>query len=312
MTVVRSGSNLASGVTVGVRVVSGSAPSGDYTLSSSTLSFGANVSTASVALFINNNTVIDGDRTVVVELFNPQGGAVLGPSTLGTLIIQDDEQSVQFSSSGYSVSEGGVTNITVRRSGPRTTQATVQYAIIAGGTAAAGADYVSTSGTLTFPPNVTDVTFPVTTLQDGLFEGNETIRLQLSNPSSPVLLGPRSTATLTILDDEQRVRLATTSITLSEGSSFNFIVVREGPPNGTVSVDYQTVPGSASTSDYQSVSGRLTFGPGVTSQAVLVRTLTDANPFESDETFALRLLNPSAGLILGTSQAVITIDGFSF
>jgi hypothetical protein len=310
MTVVRSGSNLASGVTVGVRVAGGTAVSGtDYTLSTSTLTFAANQTAATVFLTIFNNTAIDGDRTVLVELLNPQGGGALGTARLGTLIIQDDEQSVQFSASGYSIGEGGVANITVRRSGPLTTQAIVQYATVVGaGTAAAGSDYLTASGTLTFPPGVVDVTFPVTTLQDGLFEGNETIRLQL-NPSSPVLLGARSTATLTIIDDEQRVRLTPTSVTLNEGNSFSFIVAREGPPSGTVTVDFQTVPGSAGTSDYQSTSGRLTFGPGVTSQAILIKTTSDLNPFEPDETFTLRLLNPSAGLLLGTSQATITING---
>jgi hypothetical protein len=107
------------------------------------------------------------------------------------------------------------------------------------------------------------------------------------------------------------VRLTTTSVTLSEGNSFSAIVVREGPSSGTVTVDYQTVPSSANTSDYQSISGTLIFGPGVTSQAIFVRTISDANPFEADEVFFLRLLNPSPGLILGTNQLAITIDGFS-
>jgi hypothetical protein len=308
--VVRTGTNLASGVSVGYRVAGGTAVNGThYTLSTGTLTFGANQSAASILVSITDNTLIDGDRTVVVELFNPLGGALLGAATLATLTIQDDEQSVQFSASGYSIGEGGVATITVRRAGPRTTQATVQYATIAGGTATAGGDYLTASGTLTFPPNVTDVTFPVTTVQDGAFEGNETIRLQLSNPGSPLLLAPRSQATLTIVDNEQRVRLPVTSFLVGEGGSVNVFVLREGPATGTVTVDFETFPGTASTSDYRSAAGRLTFAPGVTSLAIQVRTNTDLNPFEPNESFGLRLLDPSPGLLLGPGQAVITIDG---
>ena len=310
MTVTRTGTNLASGVTVGYRVAGGTAVNGtDYSLAAGTLTFGAGQASATVSVTIIDNSLIDGDRTLTVELFTVAGGGALGASRFGTLTILDDEQSVQFSSSGYSLSEGGTATIMVRRSGPRTTQATVQYATIAGGTATAGSDYVTTSGTLTFPPNVTDVTFPVVTVEDALFEGNQTVRLQLSNPSSPVLLGPRTQATLTIVDDEQRVRFSTTSYTVNEGGTVNVLVLREGPTTGTVTVDYVTFTGTAGTSDFTPVSGRLTFGPGLTSAVIPIRTNTDSNPFEPDESFGVRLLNPSPGLLLGTSQAAITING---
>jgi hypothetical protein len=171
-----------------------------------------------------------------------------------------------------------------------------------------GSDYVTTSGTLTFPPNVTDVTFSVVTVEDALFEGNQTVRLQLSNPSAPVLLGPHSQATLTIVDDEQRVRFSTTSYSVSEGGTVNVLVLREGPTTGTVTVDYDTITGTAGTADFKPASGRLTFGPGLTSAVIAIRTNADANPFESAETFLVRLFNPSPGLLLGTSLAVVTIN----
>jgi hypothetical protein len=123
-----------------------------------------------------------------------------------------------------------------------------------------------------------------------------------------VLLGPRSQATLTIVDDEQRVRLSATSYAVNEGGTVNVLVLREGPTTGTVAVDYETVTGTAGTSDFKPASGRLTFGPGLTSAVIAVRTNADANPFEPAETFGVRLLNPSAGLLLGTSQAVVTIE----
>ena len=62
-----------------------------------------------------------------------------------------------------------------------TGEVTVDYAT-ADGTAAAGADYVATSGTLTFAPGETEKTAEVEVLSDEHDEGIETVWLMLSNP----------------------------------------------------------------------------------------------------------------------------------
>jgi len=63
-------------------------------------------------------------------------------------------------------------------------------------------DYLSTNGTLSFGANEVEKSFPVIVYNDLYQEGNETIGLSLINPSSGTLLGPQSTATITILDND--------------------------------------------------------------------------------------------------------------
>ncbi len=58
---------------------------------------------------------------------------------------------------------------------------TVQYAT-ANGTATAGSDYTTTSGTLTFTPGQLTQTVPVPVLGDTVFEPTETFVVNLSNP----------------------------------------------------------------------------------------------------------------------------------
>jgi hypothetical protein len=81
----------------------------------------------------------------------------------------------------------------------------------------------------------------------GLFESNETVILQLRNPPpARVLLGSRSRATFVIVNDDQRVRFATTVFSVAEGSVGQMVVVREGRPNDTTTVRYAVIGGTAS------------------------------------------------------------------
>jgi subtilisin family serine protease len=75
---------------------------------------------------------------------------------------------------------------------------TVTYAT-ADGTATAGADYTSTSGTLTFQPGETSKTIDVPILGDTIPESSETFTLTLADPTGGAILGTEA-ATATILN----------------------------------------------------------------------------------------------------------------
>ena len=57
---------------------------------------------------------------------------------------------------------------------------TVQYALVAG-SATSGVDYTYTGGTFTFVAGTTSGTILLSTLQDTIFEGNETFTIILSS-----------------------------------------------------------------------------------------------------------------------------------
>ena len=63
-------------------------------------------------------------------------------------------------------------------------------------------DYLPTNGTMTFAANDLQKTFKVITYDDAYVEGNEMLGLSLSNPTGGALLGPQSSATITILDND--------------------------------------------------------------------------------------------------------------
>lgn len=110
------------------------------------------------------------------------------------------ELKINFVEYAYQAAEGQVATVGVKLSRAATDVVTVDYAT-ADGTATAGRDYTAASGTLTFAVGETTQTFTVTTLQDTVYEGNETVNLALSNPLNAPL-GDNKKVTLTILDDD--------------------------------------------------------------------------------------------------------------
>src|SRR5258706_2373060 len=110
--------------------------------------------------------------------------------------------SFQFNSATSSVSESGESaQVTVTRLGDTSAPATVDYAT-SDGTAGSPADYFATSGTLHFSGGETFKTFSIPLVDDLYVEGNETIKLSLSDPSGGAFVGSPNLATLTIVDND--------------------------------------------------------------------------------------------------------------
>ena len=93
---------------------------------------------------------------------------------------------------------GPVATFKVRLFCPRSQTVTVNYAT-ANGTATAGADYIATSGTLTFAPGQTEKTVSVTLVRDSVPEAAETFYFNLSSPSSNLAV-PDAQAAARIVD----------------------------------------------------------------------------------------------------------------
>lgn len=115
----------------------------------------------------------------------------------------DSPGSLSFTVSNFSVSEaGGNATITARRTGGDDGAVSVQYAT-ANGSATAGSDYTTKTGTLSWPDNDdNNKTFTVAITNDTADEANETVQLSLSNPTGGATLGSPSSATLTINDND--------------------------------------------------------------------------------------------------------------
>ncbi len=311
--VMRTG-GLASGVTVDLLLSNLSTSDEDYTNVSRTLSFAANETSKTILVPIRNDSMDEVNETLLLSLSNPTGGASLGSRTNATLTLTDDDAggTLQFSLATYSVSETGrLATITVTRSGGAASGVSVDFTTLDGSARADSSDYFPTNGTLFFASNILSQSFTVPVLDDNLPEGNETLLLRLSNPMGGATLGTLSNATLTIVDNEVTLQFSSATYTNNEGAGFvTLTLARTGPVTGTVSVDYFTKDGSAtSNQDYQSKSAQLTLPPGVTSLAFTL-SLTNDTLVEGTESFEVCLTNPGGGAQLGsrTNATVFILD----
>jgi hypothetical protein len=198
----------AGAVSVDYASSDGSATAGsDYSAAAGTLSFSDGVTSQSFSIDLLDDTLFEGDEDFNLSLSNVTGGASLGlPATASVIITEDDPPppagSLQFSAADFSVAESGASvAISVTRTGGSAGAVTVDYAS-SDGSAAAGGDYTATAGTLSFADGVTSQSFSVAILDDSLFEGDEILKLSLSNVIGGASLGTPAAASVTITDDD--------------------------------------------------------------------------------------------------------------
>jgi hypothetical protein len=285
----------------------------DYEQASGTLTFDKGVAVQIFRVPIVNDILDEGTETLGLELSNPSEGAVLGPVHTATLVILDNEPTVEFSAPRYVVSEAArVAIITVRRTGSTEDTATVHFAT-SDGTAKDGEDYVGVSWDLTFEPGVLSRNVPIQIVRDQIDERNETVNLTLSNPGG-IELGTPATAVLTIIDNDLAGQVQFSVQTLSSLESRGPVtidIIRTRGFSGEATVDVEILPGITTPAhdpqDFRIKTTTLTFGTGVRSQPITVDVLDDAVA-DGNKSVRLHLVNPTNGLIIGRqSEATLWI-----
>jgi hypothetical protein len=309
ITVVRTG-GVGGTVTVPYTASAGTATAGvDFTAVAGVLTFGPGTASRTFTVPTLADTVVEGDETVVLTLGTPTGGATLGALGTAMLTIAEDDAGgmLRFSLPAYTIAEGGLATIAVTRAGGSASGVTVEYATAAGGSAVAGLDFMPAAGTLTFAAGQTLLTFTVQTMGDALAQGDRTVRLELSAAGGGGTLGTPAVSTLTIVDDEPRVRLTAAAYNVTEGGMATVTVQRTGPSAGTVTVGYAMSYQTAAAADLDApVGGTLTFPPGITSRTFTVATRQDTLG-EGGETLSLRLTGPVGATLGAPDAATLTI-----
>ncbi len=220
-------------------------------------------------------------------------------------------QKLQFSTFDYSVSEaGGNALVTVTRSGGTSGSVSIDYATTTEGTATAGQDFTATSGTLTFAEGESQQQISIPIIDDAVYEGDETIVLNLSGNAVGVL----NSATVTITENDPQpvgsVGFSGAQYRIVENAgSLSITVQRNDGDLGAGSVAYTTSDSTAvAGSDFTATSGTLNFSNGQISASFSVPIIDDTVA-EGLETFMVTLSNPvNVGLGGGDYAEVSILD----
>jgi len=185
LTVNRLGGSFGT-ASVDFRTDNGDAIAGqDFVPATGTLTFANGETSKTIDIQIIDDTLVEADEFFGVSLFNPTGGATLGPpsSINANITILDNDSGFSFSAPFYDVREdAGSAVITVNREGKTDTQQSVTYAAT-DGSATSPADYLSVQNVLTFDVGQTSATFTVPIVQDQIPEPTETVNLSLFSPT---------------------------------------------------------------------------------------------------------------------------------
>ncbi|XP_009698930.1 PREDICTED: G-protein coupled receptor 98-like, partial [Cariama cristata] len=185
-----------------------------------------------------------------------------------------------------------------------------------------GLDFNVTSRTLFFADGERNKSVVVTIFDDDIPEGDEKFQLILTNPSLGLELGENTTATITILanDDGHGVLSFNNSdhFFLREQTALHLMesvavlnIIREPPQGifGTVTVQYlvSEINSSEASVDLTPSQGYIVLEEGVRFKTLHISAILDEEP-EMDEHFVVTLFNPTGGARLGTRvQTMITV-----
>ncbi|MFL7791133.1 MAG: Calx-beta domain-containing protein [Anaerolineae bacterium] len=306
-------------ITVDYTTADGTAVSGDdFNAISGTVTFGSGQSTQFITVTVNGDVNDEADETFTVNLSNAQVADLLDSQATGTIVDDDGLPSLvitdQMVDEGDSGSVDAVFEVTL--SPVSASPVTVDYTTT-DGTAVSGSDYTAVSGTLTFTPGETSKTITVTVSGDLIDEGDsETFTVDLSAETNASLADGQGVGT--ILDDDLANVSMTSDLQIIEGgagtTSAVFTVTLSTPTAFTVTMDYTTIDGVVDSaeagSDYEAISGTLTFAPGETTKLITVNVYGDTIE-EPDESFGVRLSNVDPLNVLGgTIYTTIINDDF--
>ncbi|MFH1493683.1 MAG: Calx-beta domain-containing protein [Pseudomonadota bacterium] len=303
--VTRSGGTTGT-ASVQYATANGSATAGsDYTAKTGTLTWAANDAAAkSIAVTIVNDALVEPNETFSVTLSNPVN-VTLGTPNPATVTILDKSSVVQFNPATATVVEGTDAVITVSRQGSSIGPVTVNYST-ANGTALAGSDYLTTTGTLTWSDgDAADKTISVPVINDYLIEAAENFKVNLISASGAIL-GTAKIATVTIADNEaaNTIQFNPATLTVNEGAgTASLTVTRTGTPTGGATATWSTADGTAKSGlDYTASSGTLTWAAGDTAPKTITIPIIDDTLVEPAENFKVNLTT-AVGATLGSAKA---------
>ncbi len=259
-----------------------------------------NISEGAESFFVNLGAVTSGFATIV----DGQGVGTIGAAAVATLSIND-----------VAIGEGETATFIVSASNPADAEMMVTFesapgSAIAGGGGVAENDFAS-PGTVTIPVGATSATISITTIDDNVFEGNETFFVNLSDPVNAAIADGQGVGT--IVDDESQPAASIADVSVAEGQPAAFVVSVSGPSDEDLVVSFGTADGSAiaggagvAENDYGPNAGTVTIPAGQTSVAITVPTI-DESVFEGTEFFLVNLTGITGPATIADGQGEGTI-----
>jgi len=170
----------------------------DYIAKNGTVSFIAGETEVTINIAIIGDSVEEANEDLTLLLSDPQNATTVSGTT-GTILDDDSTRRLSIDNATANESDGQIV-FTVNLDQASGNDITVDFDTT-DGSALAASDYSDTSDSLTIPSNATTGQITISVTDDDTPESSESFTVQLSNPSTDVIIA-RATGTGTITDDD--------------------------------------------------------------------------------------------------------------
>ncbi len=273
--------------------VSGTAVSGaDYVPLPLSATIPANAVSTSIFVTAIDDSEYEGNETIILALAASALYNVASPSTARITLIDNDVPTVTVSTpdpnAAESESESG--QFTITRTGITSSPLVVYYTLA--GTALNGIDYTTLPNSVTIQTGASSANVTVRPIDDGDYEGDETVVLSLASNSS-YQAGSPSNGIVTIKDNDlPTVSIITTTPNASElGPTPGLLTVsRSGITTSSLTVSYYLGGTATPGTDYVELPGTLVIPANSSSQTITVTPKND-DVIEGVETVDVTILS---------------------
>lgn len=318
-TITLTGPAPAPGTIVKYRTLAGSAqPGTDFVSTTGTLNFSSpNPLVQTIQVPIVSDTIVEALEDFSVELYDPVGMTIATPKAKAQ-IVDDDSAAPppNLSIAGVTLDEGdagqAAANFTVTLDAPSDSPVTFSWVTADETATVADGDYVQRiSGNGFIAAGQTTLTLPVQVKGDNRVEPDETFAVVIGDLVGAVATNTRASSTIRNDDTEGEFSFSISDVTVTEGNAgltaATFTVTLSSSRGVVPTVDYSANNGTATLGpDFQSSAGQLVFSEGATSKTITVNIVGDTL-VEGDETFTVKLENPTGGATLADDTGVGTI-----
>nr|XP_006812422.1 PREDICTED: G protein coupled receptor 98-like protein isoform X1 [Saccoglossus kowalevskii] len=304
-------------VSISWRVAGGTASNRlDYTADGATLTFPPRERRQEITLSIRDDVIPEVNETLIVELFNPGGGSILGRRDYVTVTILANDYVagvLKFTVLSYIVKEGDRFEVTVERSPPAVGTVEVSWKIEGVNNHLPQLNFQDINGTLVFAEGQSIQVISIYTLVDDTPETNEEYVIKLHDPitegvpqtGAAGLDTQGSTASITIEASDEPYGIfvftpGSVELKTDEADKVEELIVeRKFGSIGYVRIFYEIRAGSinpltpydniaSSNTDFIPHTGYIDFTDGIVNQPIQVQILEDTIP-ELDEVFLVNL-----------------------
>jgi hypothetical protein len=195
--------------TVDYQTTNGTAIAGsDFVATSGTLTFLAGETTKTIAVPVTGDSIAEGNETFNVQLSNVVNASFQDTAGVGTIIDDDlggpPAPSVRIGNLAFPEGNSGTFNVTFTAtlSAASTSVSRVRWQT-QDGSAAAGSDYIASSGELVFQPGDLTKTFTVTIIGDTNFEPDETFNIVITGTDNTSTAPGQAAVGIIVNDDVQ-------------------------------------------------------------------------------------------------------------